>query len=135
MPKLRFRADSQIQPTITTTTTTEALAEPTIETTVTTPTTIQLLSVTVPPTPPTSWGNTESNVNGWVCALAPFPIGTGAGCYYSLYGVYTNSNPSSPNNGQTYNLPCIPYFQGGSCFEFKSQGSGSPACESFCLQS
>ena len=84
MPKLRFRATTNIQPAIETETVDNTV---TIETTVTTPTTIQLLSVTVPTGPTTNWGNTESNVNGWVCALAPFPIGTGAGCYYSLYGV------------------------------------------------
>ena len=132
MPKLRFRADSQIQPTIETTTSTEALAEPTIETTVTTPT-IEALSVIVPPTPQTNWGN-SGVANGWACVLAPFPIGTGAGCYETIGGIYTNTIAGSPNYGYTYQLPCIPFYQGGNCFEYKNQAQGSPACESFCLQ-
>jgi len=129
MPKLRFRATTNIQPVI------EAVDNTvTIETTVTTPTTIQLVSVTVPTGPATNWGN-SGTANGWVCALAPSPIGTGMGCYESIAGVYTNTIPGSPNNGLTYLLPCIPYNQGGSCFQHKSQATGSPACQSFCLQS
>ena len=133
MPKLRFRATTNIQPVIATVD--ETIDDTvTIETTVTTPTTIQLLSVTVPTGPTTNWGN-RGAANGWVCANAPFPIGTGTGCYESIGGTYTNTIPGSPSNGITYLLPCIPYNQGGSCFQYKTQATGSPACESFCLQS
>jgi len=132
--KLRFRAASPVQPVLTTSTETEALPEPVVETTVTTPT-IELRAVSVPDGPGNSWGNGKSVIDGWVCALAPYPIGTGVGCYQSVSGVYTNSDPTSPSYGNTYNLPCVPYWAGGSCFEYQSQAQGSPACLSFCLQS
>ena len=134
MPKLRFRAESPIQPALTTSVEVDALIEPIIETTVTTPT-IELRAVNVPAGPGNSWGDGKSVIDGWVCALAPSPIGTGIGCYQTIAGLYTNTNPTSPNYGHTYAVPCVPYWAGGSCFEYQSQAQGSPACLSFCLQS
>jgi len=140
--RLRFKAKNPIYPVIDMTTDVEMEAietevTPTIETTVTTPTTIIPLAVNVPTGPRNNWGNdfTKSTTDGFVCANAPHPIGTGVGCYRSINGIYTNTNPSSPSVGQTYVLPCIPYFAGGSCFEFQNQADGSPSCNSFCAQS
>ena len=72
------------------------------------------------PDEPAPWDAGSGAINGWVCAYAPFPVGTGAGCYYSQNGVYTNQNTNSPNYGLMYNLPCIPVgYPGGSCFQYQ----------------
>jgi|TARA_B100001758_G_scaffold241722_1_gene248925 hypothetical protein len=143
--RLRFRAKNPNYEPINMVTTNSSEVEvieteevtPVIETTVTTPTTIIPLGVNVPSGPRNNWGNdfTTTGVDGFVCANAPYPIGTGIGCYRSINGLYTNTNQTSPSFGQTYVLPCIPYFAGGSCFEFENQSTGSPSCNSFCAQS
>jgi len=135
MPKLRFRAKTNIptNPPIGPGNDIPILPSGEIPTNVIEPT-ISKVSVNVPLSPTGNWGNSNSSV-GWVCANAPYPIGTGVGCYESIGGFYTNTNNSSPSYGTQYQLPCIPYFAGGSCFQYKDQGTGSPACQSFCLQS
>ena len=94
---------------------------------------IQLIPVTkqMGPQEPSRWGAGSGALNGWVCTNAPFPIGTGIGCYESTGGIYTNTS-----TGQSYNLPCIPVgYPNGSCFQYKHSNQGTPACEAHCLHS
>jgi len=97
-----------------------------------------IVPVSVPPNTPmpsNNWGQGKQFADGYVCAYAPHPVGTGVGCYLSIGGVYTNDIPSSPNYGMQYGLPCSPWYTGGPCFEYEYTTIGSPACMSYCLQS
>tara|TARA_R110002020_G_C16271083_1_gene771115 strand:+ start:285 stop:1391 length:1107 start_codon:yes stop_codon:yes gene_type:complete len=92
-------------------------------------------------TPTNGWDSDSSMVPYYVCAYAPWPIGTGAGCYEGVNGVYTNTNAASPNFGNTYPLPCTPWHQGGNCYGFlwasqiPVQYPGEQACNDNCLYS
>ena len=87
------------------------------------------------------WDSGSSVVPYYVCADAPWPIGTGAGCYEAVNGIYTNNISSSPNFGLQYQLPCQPWHQGGSCYGFlwsyqiPATYPNEKACNDNCLYS
>tara|TARA_R110000744_G_scaffold67860_1_gene138291 strand:- start:77 stop:1852 length:1776 start_codon:yes stop_codon:yes gene_type:complete len=107
-----------------------------IPTTPTVDSPFSVVPVNVPPNTPmpsNNWGQGKSFADGYVCAYAPYPVGAGIGCYLSINGVYTNSNTDSPNYGNQYGLPCVPWYAGGNCFEYQHSSVGVPACQTYCL--
>ncbi len=62
-----------------------------------------------------NYGASSAFTAYYVCGYIPQPHGHGAGCYdIPANGVYI-----SPYSGQAAYIPCVPWWQGGSCFGYK----------------